>query len=49
MPAKYVPLYFKGQKDDYRDAEAIAEHKAALGLATAFPCTFISARFHSGV
>jgi transposase len=48
-PAKYVPLYLKGQKNDYRDAEAIAEHKAAIGLATAFPWTFISARFHSGV
>jgi transposase len=25
MPAKYVRPYFKGQKNDYRDAEAIAE------------------------
>jgi hypothetical protein len=25
MPAKYVRLYSKGQKNDFRDAEAIAE------------------------
>ena len=25
MPAKYVRPYSKGQKNDYRDAEAIAE------------------------
>ena len=25
MPAKYVRLYLKGQKNDFRDAEAIAE------------------------
>src|SRR4029453_324161 len=25
MPAKYVPPYSKGQKNDFRDAEAIAE------------------------
>jgi transposase len=25
MPARYVRLYSKGQKDDFRDAEAIAE------------------------
>jgi hypothetical protein len=29
MPAKYVRPYSKGQKNDFRDAEAIAEGCAA--------------------
>jgi transposase len=30
VPAKYVPPYSKGQKNDFRDAEAIAEAVQAL-------------------
>ena len=32
MPAKYVRPYSKGQKNDFRDAEAIAEAWDAAGL-----------------
>jgi transposase len=30
MPAKYVRPYSKGEKNDYRDAEAIAEERSAV-------------------
>src|SRR5450830_1038459 len=37
MPAKYVRPYSKGQKNDFRDAEAIAEAVLARQITEAFP------------
>ena len=36
MPARYVRPYSKGQKNDFRDAEAIAEAVAAIGTGEVF-------------
>ena len=38
MPAKYVRPYSKGQKNDFRDAEAIAEDPPAAFCREALSC-----------
>ena len=47
MPAKYVRPYSKGQKNDFRDAEAITEAVQPLAVAVGMPVCWPARTWHA--